>query len=76
MRFLIFGSCLLLAACDKPAEAPLSAADKAKHYLELVEQRVECDPYRQRLMSPGLDLSAVDSAYAEALRAKCVNKDI
>lgn len=74
MRIMFCLISLLLAACNQAA--PLNAAEKARYFSELIEKRAECDEYRVRLATPGLDMSAVEGAYAAALKAKCVNKDV
>lgn len=71
---VLVASFLLLAACNQPA--PLSANEKALYFSELIEKRAECDEYRTRLAMPALDMPVVEGAYAAALKAKCVNKDV
>lgn len=71
--------CLLaIAACDKsPIQPkPVTAAEKAAFIAEMIEHRPECKPYREQLSKPGLDTETVDKLYREAVKTRCIEKDV
>lgn len=68
----------ILSACDKttPTPRPLTARERAASLAELIEHREECKSISKRLLHPDPDAKTVDDLYREAVRAKCLEKDV
>lgn len=75
---LIALALLALAACGKTPmpPKPLTAQEKAAFLVEIVEHRPECNAYRDRLSRPDLDGPSVDAIYRDAVKSRCIEKDV
>lgn len=71
----IFLIIFLSTACSEQ-DHPLTASKKAKLVNELIIDNARCSIFKNRLVSPSLQSDEIDDVYHDALKARCVNKDI
>jgi hypothetical protein len=76
MRFSLLGISLLLGVCACNPVPPLTNQEKAKFVFELIEDAHTCDGYRTRLSTPDLDGPTIDGIYQDAIRTKCIKRDV
>ncbi|MGZ8261843.1 MAG: hypothetical protein ACXW11_12245 [Methylotenera sp.] len=69
--FLIF----LFGGCSKQYH-PLTASKKARLVIELVIDNARCSAFKARLGSPSVDDDAIEEIYRDAMKARCINKDV
>lgn len=65
-----------LTACERNTVAPLTPRQKADYLLEVIPNRAECAPLRERLRSAPDDKASVEQVYADALKTRCTHREL
>ena len=71
MGFCLF---VLLAACSE--KSSLTIEEQTRFVSELIDERVECNSYFQRLSVPAKDKQALNDLYQAAKAAHCLKPDV
>lgn len=65
----------LLAACSEHQD-PISMNEKAKLSKELIIDSTRCEAFSSQLLTPALDAAKIEKIYHDAMKAKCIQKDV
>lgn len=74
-HFLVLTLICIMNACSKHQD-PITMNEKAKLTKELIIDNARCKAFSSQLLTKDLDATGIDKIYHEAMKAKCIQKDV